>query len=162
MNVAVGIDASGRRIGYAIISVDSEEILGGGVALLPPHDETRNLVVEWRRIAQKIHAAATRGRGDVVVVGVEDVYLGPNRRGSLDHALVVGGVLALAQRSFPDALILPVAAAQWKQHIGVSTVGKSEALEWAIRRVGHEIGQDEADALGIAVTSAGSWRGVAG
>jgi Holliday junction resolvasome RuvABC endonuclease subunit len=166
MSLMAGIDASGRRIGYALVEADEgadARVVGGGVVLIDATDDTRNLVRSWRSVARKIKALASSERDDVVLVGVEDVYVGPNRRGSLDHAIVVGGVLALAQASFPDAVVMPITAAQWRRRIGAPRGGKGYALEWARTRAGREdIQQDEADAIAVATTGATMWEGIAG
>lgn len=162
MSLAVGIDASGRRIGYAVVPVDAvpPRVVGGGVVLVDAEDHTRNLVRAWRTVARKVNALALRERDDVVIVAVEDVYLGPNRRGSLDHAVVVGGVLALAQSSFGDALVILIPASKWRAMIGAPRGGKQYPLDWARTRAGRsDITQDEADAIAVATTAAIMWEG---
>ena len=152
--LVIGIDASPLRIGYAI--AHQERIRAFGIF----HTKTSPLeqrVTAWRDIRQAARMIEDATRRDVSAVFVEDAWFGPNRRGTLLHAMSIGQVCALAYQAFQvePRLISPQT---WRSRCGLPQRGKEPAMRFAtelvedsdISRISR-ISQDEADAITIAI-----------
>lgn len=163
--IALGFDVSEKRMGWAAVQYDDCVPLALGVEPLDARDGgwLENQVFRaMRDVNRKIPA------GEVVVVGIEDAYLGPNKMGSLRHAGVVGMAQLAVRVVFGDVTIWPLPAGKWRKAIGLQPASRKRAdvkaatWEWArsilldsrIRVIGDELLEDEADALGIATACA--------
>lgn len=146
-SVILGLDASARRIGWAVIDYDSARAISTGCAATAADDDLRQ-----RRQAVKEIAHTAMGRGDVCAVFIEDVWAGPSMRGNLQHASAVGNVEAFALERWPDQLVARVAPSTWRKLNGIPARGKPPVAEWAsAREPAREFHtQDEVDALAIA------------
>jgi Holliday junction resolvasome RuvABC endonuclease subunit len=163
--IALGLDVSEQRMGWAAVSYDDQAPLALGVESLVERDGgwLENQVFRAMRDINK-HIPA----GEVVVVGIEDVYLGPNKMGSLRHAGVVGmAQLAVRVVFGGDVTIWPIPAGKWRNAIGLKpasrkrAVVKAATMEWALEVMDdhafiHDfpLREDAADALGIATACA--------
>lgn len=144
--LVLGLDASPRRIGWALVDYEDATIVELGVEFTPAGDDLRN-----RRRAVREIAKTARRIGDVFAVFVEDAYAGPNRAVTVQHAGTVGNVEAFALERWPRILVARLASSTWRSSIGVSAKGKADVVLWAQNKTGRAMWtQDEADALGIA------------
>lgn len=144
-SLILGLDVSARRIGWAIIDYDSAEVIRYGTADTPSGDDLLN-----RRDAFTEIARTADGLGDVCAVVIEDAYVGPNRRGSLQHAMAIGNVEGFAALRWGTILVDRMGATVWRGALGLPAQGKGGVLDWARGLVGEDLGQDAADALAIA------------
>jgi Holliday junction resolvasome RuvABC endonuclease subunit len=163
--IALGLDVSEQRMGWAAVSYDDQTPLALGVESLVERDGgwLENQVFRAMRDINK-HIPA----GEVVVVGIEDVYLGPNKMGSLRHAGVVGMAQLAVRVVFGDVTIWPIPAGKWRNAIGLNPASrkrvdvKAATLVWAtdlldelnVLTEQQLISEDAADALGIATACA--------
>jgi Holliday junction resolvasome RuvABC endonuclease subunit len=165
--IALGLDVSEQRMGWAAVSYDDQTPLALGVESLVERDGgwLENQVFRAMRDVNK-HIPA----GEVVVVGIEDVYLGPNKMGSLRHAGVVGmAQLAVRVVFGEDVTIWPIPAGKWRNAIGLKPASRKRAdvkaatMAWAEKTVLNKrlpmsgalgLTDDIADALGIATACA--------
>jgi Holliday junction resolvasome RuvABC endonuclease subunit len=162
--IALGLDVSEQRMGWAAVSYDDQTPLALGVESLVERDGgwLENQVFRAMRDINK-HIPA----GEVVVVGIEDVYLGPNKMGSLRHAGVVGMAQLAVRVVFGDVTIWPIPAGKWRKAIGLKPASRKRAdvkratMTWAIDTIATSnlagkasLFGDSTDALGIATACA--------
>jgi Holliday junction resolvasome RuvABC endonuclease subunit len=163
--IALGLDVSEQRMGWAAVSYDDQTPLALGVESLVERDGgwLENQVFRaMRDVNRKLPA------GEIVVVGIEDVFLGPNKMGSLRHAGVVGMATLAVRVVFGDVTIWPLPAGKWRKAIGLQPASRKRAdvkaatLVWAtdlldelnVLTEQQLISEDAADALGIATACA--------
>ena len=159
--IRVGLDASPRRIGWAILVDDIVTRFG------TEHVEKRGELLErkaaWQRILDNIRVVEDRHKRDSWSITIEAPYLGPNRQGSLNHARTIGQIQAFALASRPGSEHMLVQPAEWRSAIGVKMTGKDAPLEYANKCLDYsqaaldyqtaiwpELDQDAADAICIA------------
>lgn len=145
--LVLGLDASPRRIGWAIVDYETGTFVDAGLEKTPAADDLRARRSAVREIAKRVRLS-----GDVFAVFVEDAYAGPNRRVTVEHAATVGNVEAFALERWPRILVVRLAASQWRRILGLPARGKSGVWAWAKGRDVYErlTYQDEADAVAIA------------
>jgi Holliday junction resolvasome RuvABC endonuclease subunit len=152
-------------MGWAAVSYDDQTPLALGVESLVERDGgwLENQVFRAMRDINK-HIPA----GEVVVVGIEDVYLGPNKMGSLRHAGVVGMAQLAVRVVFGDVTIWPIPAGKWRKAIGLKPASRKRAdvkaatMYWAdshlcgggLEHLAENLTEDAADALGVATACA--------
>ena len=122
--LALGFDVSEKRMGWAAVSYDDQTPLALGVEPLdqPNGGWLENQVFRaMRDVNRQIPA------GEVVVVGIEDAYLGPNKMGSLRHAGVVGMATLAVRVVFGDVTIWPIPAGKWRKAIGLQPASRKRA-----------------------------------
>ena len=172
--IALGLDVSEKRMGWCAVAYDDQRPLALGMERLdlPDMGWIENQVFRaMRDINKRIPD------GEVVVVGIEDAYLGPNKMGSLRHAGVVGMATLAARVVFGTGVtIWPIPANSWRKAIGLKPASRKRAdvkaatMEWAAMYLGcsegtpwytippveieSDLQEDEADALGIATACA--------
>ena len=167
--IALGLDVSEKRMGWAAVRYDDQRPLALGMERLDLPDGgwiENQMFRAMREVNRQIPD------GEVVVVGVEDAYLGPNKKGSLRHASVVGmATLAVRVVFGGNVTIWPIPAGTWRNAIGLKPASrkrqdiKEATLTWAYdlldergRDIGHmwalNLQDDAADALGIATACA--------
>jgi Holliday junction resolvasome RuvABC endonuclease subunit len=169
VSLAIGLDVSELRMGWAVVDYDTLEPLALGVENLRERDGG------WAE-DQVLRAMNSIGheydRSEVFVVGIEDAYLGPNKKASLRHASVVGMATMAARVVFgPSVTYWPIPADSWRHALGIKGRNRKEkkqlTKEWAagvllesVRRgtvaipgIGGPL-EDECDALGIATACA--------
>jgi Holliday junction resolvasome RuvABC endonuclease subunit len=171
MSLAIGLDVSELRMGWAVVDYDTLEPLALGVEDLRERDGgwAEDQVLRAMHQVQRNIAPVPVARGDVFVVGIEDAYLGPNKKASLRHASVVGMATMAARVVFgPSVTYWPIPADSWRHALGIKGRNRKEkkalTLEWAAAHVVSSnsplsmtlngITEDEADALGIATACA--------
>lgn len=127
----LGVDASHRRVGYAI-SAD-----GIIVAYNTWHVDTTDDIADrarlWTSLRDEIRTLEAAHKADLLHVGIEDAYMGPNRRVGLQHARTIGQMEALAHKSFPDATQERIPAASWRKTLGIEQRGKTAPMREARR-----------------------------
>jgi Holliday junction resolvasome RuvABC endonuclease subunit len=169
--IALGLDVSEQRMGWAAVSYDDQTPLALGVESLVERDGgwLENQVFRaMRDVNRKLPA------GEVVVVGIEDVFLAINPVTkkplnpdmSLRHAGVVGMATLAVRVVFGDVTIWPLPAGKWRKAIGLKPVSRKRAdvkeatMTWAdaVLGVGAPLAlhltEDSADALGVATACA--------
>jgi Holliday junction resolvasome RuvABC endonuclease subunit len=163
VSLAIGLDVSELRMGWAVVDYDTLEPLALGV------ENLRLAGGGWAedqvlRAVRQVHDRIGIRADDVFVVGVEDAYLGPNKKASLRHASVVGMATMAARVVFgPSVTYWPIPADSWRHALGIKGKNRAEkkalTMEWAESHVdaggtGLVLTEDEADALGIATACA--------
>lgn len=166
-SLVIGLDVSPLRIGWALVSYETGEAINAGCQIVAANDDLRARREAFREVAR-----TADGLGDVGAVILEDAYAGPNRAGTIRHALAIGNVEAFAAARWPDVLVDRLGAAAWRSQLSLEQRGKEAPLEYAravwSADVGGELGacvakarheQDAADALCIAKAGHGIvWR----
>ena len=144
---ALGLDVSPLRIGWAVI---------GENCLLEDHGTITFPPKEW--VTPGMRAAAIEDALDerlIDRVGMEAVFVGPNKLGSIRAAMALGQVESICDYLWPDADQKILTAAQWRSHCGIEQGGKEPVMRWASdlcndSDVGLPETQDAADAIAIA------------
>lgn len=166
MSLAIGLDVSELRMGWAVVDYDTQEPLAFGVENLRERDggyPEDQVLRAMRAVYTRLTHAHSECRDEsVYVVGIEDVYRGPSIKGTIRHAGIVGMATMAARVVFgPSVVYWPIPNGTWLKPLGLdktsqarSAVVKAETMAWAVARVGEGIGQDAADALGIATACA--------
>ncbi len=168
MSLAIGLDVSELRMGWAVVDYDTLEPLALGVEDLRERDGGWAEDQVLRAVSQIVGHIQRAGfqKEQTWVVGIEDAYLGPNKKASLRHASVVGMATMAARVVFgPSITYWPIPADSWRHALGIKGRNRQEkkalTMEWALNvvpdevlPVGATITQDEADALGIATACA--------
>ena len=146
----LGLDVSPLRIGWAVVCdhvVDKHGTITFGSD-------------EW--VTPGMRAEAIEGTLDVWHVfdriGLEAVFVGPNKLGSIRAAMALGQVESICDYLWPDAHQKILTAAQWRRLANVPPGGKESVMQWAIERCKADdaekpTGQDSADAIAIAVAT---------
>lgn len=142
--VILGLDVSPRRIGAALVDYETGTAIRAETHGVDRDDDLRARRTAFRNIAQDAETES-----DVCLVILEDAYSGPNRRGTIIHALAIGNVEAFAQTRWPDILVARISPATWRGLIGIKE-GKDAVRAWAGARLDSDVDQDAADALAIA------------
>lgn len=171
MSLAIGLDVSELRMGYAVVDYDTQEPLALGVEDLRRRDggwPEDQVLGATEAIYRKLRLE-NYDRRDVFVIGIEDAYLGPNKKSALRHASVVGMATMAARVVFgPSVTYWPIPAESWRHALGIKGKNRKEkklaTWFWAEKHLGHDffddhrqgapLVEDEADALGIAVACA--------
>lgn len=138
----VGIDASIKRI--AIVTLGPRGAFHESLYKeFDDLDLRGRLDFLWSCIPTKMHAKR---------IMLEGSYLGPNRRGSLDHAEQVGVVMAaISMAGWDNNEVRTILPANWRSLCGIKGRGKAPVMEWAVDKYGSAItNQDVADATAIA------------
>jgi Holliday junction resolvasome RuvABC endonuclease subunit len=159
VSLAIGLDVSELRMGWAVVDYDTLEPLALGVEDLRERDGG------WAedQVLRAVRRINVNWLHDVFVVGIEDAYLGPNKKASLRHASVVGMATMAARVVFgPSVTYWPIPADSWRHALGIKGRNRKEkkalTMEWAVPRFkgpySIAISEDSADALGIATACA--------
>jgi len=146
MTTFLGLDVSPLRIGWAIL--DTDKLKAHGTIVFESS--------EWVTPARRFEAIEdTLAEYDVTHVGIEAVFVGPNKLGSIRAAMALGQVEMVCDCVWPNSVQKVLTASQWRKHAGIESSGKEPVMEWA-RAVCEEDGvdppgmQDAADAIAIA------------
>lgn len=148
----LGLDVSPLRIGWAIIA--SKEVRKHGTIVFESN--------EWVTPGMRSDALEDAlGEEKIDRIGLEAVFVGPNRLGSIRAAMALGQVESIADYLWPDAKQKVLTAAQWRKLADVPPGGKASVMEYAedvcdaheVERPGM---QDAADAIAIGI-AADSW-----
>ena len=149
--LTVGIDASPKRIGWAI--QHAGRIILADTWHVDPAADIRSRREGWTTIRDAIRHAEREHHRDLHRIGIEDSYLGPNKRGSLNLARTIGHVEAWAFVSYPYARIDRIAAASWRSLCDLPGRGKEAPLAYAQELHTRLTSQDTADAICIAIAA---------
>ena len=147
-SVVGGIDCSPRRIGYAFLYRDTEEVLLSGVQQVSREDDLRSRKAAWGRIIHEYLATRSQAH-QITAVGIEDAYVRFPRI-AITTAMSIGNVEAFILQAFPWALIDKMPAATWRSTLGLPGSGKEAPMEHALTLKATIRIQDEADAICIA------------
>lgn len=145
--LALGLDVSPLRIGWAVIT-DTNELVNHGVIIFPSK--------EW--VTPAMRADALEDALDSYtfdMIGAEAVFVGVNRLGSIRAAMALGQVESICDYLWPDANQKILTATQWRNLCGITQGGKAPVMEWATTYChDHDShtpeNQDAADAIAIA------------
>ena len=143
----LGLDVSPLRIGWAIVNDD----------LVVDHDTITFKQSEWVTPGMRSEALedALDSIEDIHQIGLEAVFVGPNKLGSIRAAMALGQVESICDYLWPSADQKILTAAQWRSHCGITQGGKEPVMEWA-RSICKDSDadapatQDAADAVAIA------------
>lgn len=139
-----GIDASPRRVAVFIVGPRGGYVYHDYAEFDPDNDIDKVWFVAY---------ALDKNRKDGLRVTIEGAYLGPNKRGSLTQAELIGTIKgALITHAFAANTMLPAA---WRSACSITGRGKQPVMDWAISKYGDVItNQDLADASAIAYAAA--------
>lgn len=145
----LGLDVSPLRIGWAIINTN----------VVSKHGTITFSSDDW--VTPGMRAAAIEDALDEHTfdrIGLEAVFVGPNKLGSIRAAMALGQVESICDYLWPDANQKILTAAQWRRLADVPPGGKESVMEWAVKRCKKDKadkpeGQDAADAVAIAVAT---------
>ena len=157
MTFIVGLDVSPLRIGWSILH-QTEGIQDKGTI----HFHKDEWVTPGRRWEAMEERFEKWMNSDVHIVGLEAVFVGPNKLGSIRAAMALGQVEMIADNFWPDARQKILTAAQWRSLCGIEGGGKVPVMEWAVEFCADggwdaPADQDEADALAIAHAAEQWW-----
>lgn len=145
--IVLGLDVAPLRIGWAVLS--DEELELGTIYF----DKDEWITPGMR--AEALEDALEKHR--VTHIGLEAVFVGPNKLGSIRAAMALGQVESISDYLWPDAKQKILTAAQWRSLCGITGGGKAPVMEWATQRAALADvvpdSQDSADALAIAVAA---------
>lgn len=135
-----GIDASPRRVAVFIVGPRGGYVYHDYAEFEPEDDLDRIEFVVY---------ALDKNNKKGLRVTIEGAYLGPNKRGSLNQAELIGTIKgALLVDVYTVNTMLPAA---WRSACGITGRGKQPVMDWAIGKYGDVItNQDIADAAAIA------------
>ena len=172
MSLAVGLDVSELRLGWAVVDYDTQEPLALGVEDLRKRDggwPEEQVIVAVRHVLGVVEGLG-RDREEVAVVGIEDAYHGPSIKGTIRQAGVIGMATAAAQMIFGgQATCWPIPNGTWLSPLHVKPASrkredvKAATGEWATATLlehrwpadaAINVAEDAADALGIATACA--------
>lgn len=145
----LGLDVSPLRIGWAVVT--DNKITNHGTITFPND--------EW--ITPGMRAEAIEDTLDaykITRIGLEAVFVGPNKLGSIRAAMALGQVESICDYLWPDASQRILTAAQWRRLASIPQGGKQSVMEWAQavckkHKAGEITGQDAADAVAIALAT---------
>ncbi|CAB4187317.1 hypothetical protein UFOVP1158_9 [uncultured Caudovirales phage] len=145
--LAVGLDVSTLRIGWGIVTEDLEPVAHGAIFFKRGQWVTPGMRAETMEDALE--------NFDVDLIGLEAVFVGINKLGSIRAAMALGQVESIADYLWPDSEQKVLTATQWRAACGIPQGGKEPVMEWAVNlcnkyEVGLPESQDAADAIGIA------------
>lgn len=150
--LTLGLDVSPLRIGWAVLHDGT--IASHGTIVFKSD--------EW--VTPGMRAAAIEDSLDkwniFDRIGLEAVFVGPNKLGSIRAAMALGQVESICDYLWPDAEQKVLTAAQWRRLANVPPGGKQSVMEYAEAVCEkHEApkieGQDAADAVAIAIATDG-------
>lgn len=146
--VIIGLDASPLRIGYAVMILQTGELLASGTMHVGnTGDDLRNRQAAWRHIMEEVNRVTDSSH--IVCVGLEEAYVRFKRQAILG-ALTIGNLEAFALRSYPWILVHRLQPTEWRRLIGIKQGGKEAPMEYARTILPELDDQDEADAICIA------------
>ena len=155
MTTYMGFDVSPLRIGAAAV-----EKQGSRIKLRWAETFTFS-TDEWIRPGDRadvIEAWGDKYENTPEAIGLEAVFIGPNKLGSIRAAMALGQIEMALDNEYPDATQKILTAAQWRKYCGIQQGGKQPVMEWALAFAGKagsklwkiEESQDTADAIAIA------------
>lgn len=144
-SLILGLDVSPRRIGWALINYDNATYIKANTTHTPRGNDLTNRQQAFTDIARTADSL-----GDICAIILEDAYAGPNRAGTITHALSIGNVEGFAATRWPSILVERIKPATWRKHCGLPRQGKEPVKEWAANKTGTLLDQDASDALAIA------------
>lgn len=141
MSVLIGLDVQLTRLGFGVVDLGTGAPLGCGAMPLVTRSP--------RLIRQSLNMLGWRH--DVALVYVEAPHVGPNRMGSLRHAMTIGSVIQACDRRWPNAPVELITSPEWKRACGL----KGNATKAGVMSRARELHfapetQDAADAACIA------------
>lgn len=157
MDYYLGFDVSPLRIGVAC--VEHNDILTNAVF----HHTYEFPKDSW--VTPAMRASIIEQIADDLVkdkningIGLEAVFIGPNKLGSIRAAMALGQVEMACDFEWPDAEQKVLVATAWRKLCGIPQGGKQPVMDWAKYFCdGHTdepTSQDSADAMAIAFATA--------
>jgi Holliday junction resolvasome RuvABC endonuclease subunit len=157
----LGFDVSPLRIGAALVDA-------GGKRITPINTKTITFPKDaWVTPSMRADAIESLSEfffpdeedgADVKGIGLEAVFIGPNKLGSIRAAMALGQVEMACAFEWVIAKQKVMTATQWRSLCGISQGGKQPVMDWALdqceRMYAPPEDQDSADALAIAYAAA--------
>ena len=159
MTLYMGFDISPLRIGVATVQRRSDKIsLRWATTLRFDPDEWITPATR----AEVIEGLHEKYETEPEAIGLEAVFIGPNKLGSVRAAMALGQLESILDYEWPDAAQKILTAAQWRKLCGIQQGGKQPVMDWAISFAGAhksklykvDESQDTADAIAIAYATA--------
>ena len=172
MSLAIGLDVSELRMGWAVVDYDTQEPLALGVENLRERDggyAEEQVLRAMDHLKAYVVGRLPVSHGEVYVIGIEDVYMGPSIKGTIRQAGIVGMATMAARVVFGPVQLWPIPNGTWLNPLGITPASrksddiKAATMAWACDRMNRvhcdgtndeQIGQDAADALGVATACA--------
>ena len=149
----LGLDVSPLRIGWAVVTDDPGDTECGTITFkkdqwVTPGDRAE--AIEDLLVDQSIKG-----------IGLEAVFVGPNKLGSIRAAMALGQVESICDYLWPDARQKVLTASQWRSICGIEQGGKEPVMRWSTDHCANADrplpdSQDAADAVAIAY-AANQW-----
>lgn len=145
--LVLGLDVQLTRVGHGLCRATDGAPWDCGccesLSRTNPGDHLRQLFVDidWLNRPNQI-----------IVVYIESPHVGPSRRDSLAHAMVIGRAAQQAERTWPDAAVELIAPQEWKKLVGLpGNAQKLQVATWAHAYGFEHTSQDALDAAAVAV-----------
>ncbi len=155
MTTYLGFDVSPLRIGAAAVEVtNTYQSLRWAETYTFDKDEW----VSPAHRAEAIEYFNEKYDNTPEAIGLEAVFIGPNKLGSIRAAMALGQVESICDYEWPDVTQKVLTATQWRRYCGIEQGGKAPVMEWALDFASEEEAtlwkiadsQDTADAIAIA------------
>jgi len=150
----LGLDVSPLRIGWAVVEAEDDDayVTDHGVIIF----DSKEWVTPGMR-SDKLEDLSDN-HTSIDMIGLEAVFVGPNKLGSIRAAMALGQVESICDYLWPDAEQKILTATQWRSACGIKQGGKESVLEWALAAcaeagVDDPENQDAADAIAIATAT---------
>ncbi len=147
----LGLDVSPLRIGWAVVETEDDDayVTDHGVIIF----DSKEWVTPGMR-SDKLEDLSDN-HTSISMIGLEAVFVGPNKLGSIRAAMALGQVESICDYLWPDAEQKILTATQWRAACGIAQGGKQGVMDWSLGTC-HDNGvhapanQDAADAVAIA------------
>jgi len=155
MKYALGLDVSPLRIGWAFVLIEG--------ALIRPvahgtHLFNKDIWVTPSMRAEVIEDLHELTKISPIIIGLEGVFVGPNKIGSIRAAMALGQIESICDYEWPEAEQKVLTPPQWRKYCDIPQGGKGPVLDWSQEFVGELLdSQDTADAIAIAY-AVSQWR----
>jgi Holliday junction resolvasome RuvABC endonuclease subunit len=148
----LGLDPSPLRLGWAFARISDAR--PGVCGMYPLLDKKRIVPLEE---VVRIAIMNLPVVGEVSLIGVEEMYVGPNKKQALALEYTAGQVAQAASRVWPEARVIRIPIRRWKvSFAGLKlTADKDEQVAKAIEFGFIPPNHDAADAALIALTALG-------
>jgi len=147
----LGLDVSPLRIGWAVVEAEDDDaaVLDHGVIIF----DSKAWVTPGMR-SERLEDLADK-HANIDMVGLEAVFVGPNKLGSIRAAMALGQVESIVDYLWPEVDQKILVATQWRAACGIAQGGKQGVMDWSVSAcraygVHPPENQDAADATAIA------------
>ena len=129
MSSIIGIDASAKRV--AVVHLSTRGTILDSLYFETIPDDPLAYAQRFERVYDYLLVRSQKR--DITGVFVEDAYMGVSRRGSVNHAKVIGNILAACSSYALSEAALPrtIMPATWRSKCGIKGRGKEPIAVWA-------------------------------